>query len=130
MEFNKIDEIINEIELIFLKNTSIKEDHNGQYIEYEIFLSEMRELIKKKFFSFNNNPVQRWSIREILKPEYSDYPDENKKHVMIGIEYNFDDKGNWVLYNDFINLVEDHNLILNKINQISDILKGNHRIIN
>lgn len=129
MEFNQIDEIMNEIELIFIKNTSIEEDHNDQHVKHEIFLSEMRQLIKKKFFSFNNDPVQRWSIREILKPEYSDYPDENKKYIMTGIEYKKEDDGNWVIYHDFINLVEDHNLIVNKINQISDILKGNHRII-
>jgi hypothetical protein len=37
MEFNEIDKIMNEIELIFIKNTSIEEDHNGQHIEREIF---------------------------------------------------------------------------------------------
>lgn len=127
MEFSEIDEIMNEVELIFLKNISIEKNHSSKYIEHENFLLQMRELIKKKFFNYNDNLIQRWSIREMFKTEYSEHSDENKKHIMIGIEYNFDDKGNWVLYNDLANLINDYNLIHNKINQISTILKGNHK---
>ena len=122
---NEIDKMIIEIENLFLKNTSIKEDHNGHYIEHENFIFEMREWLQKKFLI--DNDIPRYVIREIIKTEYNHFPDENLKQIMTGIEYKIDDNGNWVLYNDVKNLLEDKTMIKNKLNEIQNILGQEHR---
>lgn len=122
---NEIDKMIIEIENLFLKNTSIKEDHNGHYIEHENFIFEIREWLQKKFLI--DNDIPRYMIREIIKTEYNHFPDENLKQIMTGIEYKIDDNGNWVLYNDVKNLLEDKTMIKNKLNEIQNILGQEHR---
>ena len=122
---NEIDKMIIEIENLFLKNTSIEKDHNGHYIEHENFIFEMREWLQKKFLI--DNDIPRYTIREIIKTEYNHFPDENLKQIMTGIEYKIDDNGNWVLYNDVKNLLEDKTMIKNKLNEIQNILGQEHR---
>lgn len=122
---NEIDKMIIEIENLFLKNTSIEKDHDGYYIEHENFIFEMREWLQKKFLI--DNDIPRYVIREIIKTEYNHFPDENLKQIMTGIEYKIDDNGNWVLYNDVKNLLEDKTIIKNKLNEIQNILGQEHR---
>ena len=122
---SEIDKMIIEIENLFLKNTSIEEDHNGHYIEHENFISEMRKFLYSKLSI--DNDIPRYVIREIVKTEYHHFPDENLKQIMTGIEYKIDDNGNWVLYNDIRNLLEDRMMIKNKLKEIEIILNQEHR---
>jgi hypothetical protein len=62
--------------------------------------------------------IQRYYIREYIKDD-----------KIVGIEYHFSEDGNWVLFNDVKNIIEDKNLILSKVNDIIDIIIGKHRII-
>lgn len=46
---NKINRMISEIENLFLKNISIETHHDGNHINHENFLYEMREWLTAKF---------------------------------------------------------------------------------
>ena len=65
--------------------------------------------------------IPRWSIREILELKEND----NSLYEMKGISYNEEPDGNWVLYSDVRNLIEDNRCRL-RADTASDILFLKH----
>jgi hypothetical protein len=123
---SKLDLLINKIEDIFLTNVSIEEDHNGQYIEHQSFLFEIKEFLKENFLldKKDNDIIKRFSIREIIKKK------DDNTYEITGISYEHDEDGQWVNYQDVINLIEDNKIVINKINDVLSIFKKEHRIKN
>jgi hypothetical protein len=124
--YSKLDLLITKIEDIFLSNVSIEEDHNGQYIEHENFLFEIKKLLQENLLldKKNSNLIKRFSIREMFKKK------DDNTYEITGISYEHDEDGQWVNYQDVINLIEDNKTVINKLNDVLIILKKEHRIKN
>jgi hypothetical protein len=123
---SKLDLLMSKIEDIFLTNVSIEEDHNGQYIEHKNFLFEIKEFLKENFLldKKDNDIIKRFSIREKFKKK------DDNAYEITGISYEHDEDGQWVNYQDVINLIEDNKVAINKLNDVLSILKKEHRIKN
>ena len=117
---------MSKIEDIFLTNVSIEEDHNGQYIEHQNFLFEIKEFLKENFLldKKDNDIIKRFSIREKFKKK------DDNTYEITGISYEYDEDGQWIYYQDVINLIEDNKVAINKLNDVLSILKKEHRIKN
>lgn len=115
---NELDEIMDKIELLFLKNATIEEKHNRQYIKHQDFLDEIKKLLKQKFYC-KNNSIQRYNITPII---------ENT--LMTGIEYQYDPDGVWVNYNDVRNYIEDSSRVIENLKNCISLLSGEHRMNN
>ena len=113
---NELDELMDKIQLLFLNNTSIEEEHNEQHIKHQDFLDELKKLLKERFYS-ENNSIQRYNITPLIKD-----------NIMTGIEYQYDSNGNWVNYNDIRNYIEDKNRAIESIKKTIILLEGKHRI--
>jgi hypothetical protein len=61
--------------------------------------------------------IQRYNISEYIKDD-----------KIVGIQYQSSEDGNWVLFSDIKNILEDQDLTLSKINDIINIITGKHRI--
>jgi hypothetical protein len=123
---SKLDLLMSKIEDIFLTNVSIEEDHNGQYIEHQNFLFEIKEFLKENFLldKKDNDIIKRFSIREKFKKK------DDNTYEITGISYERDEDGQWIYYQDVINLIEDNKVAINKLNDVLSILKKEHRIKN
>jgi len=113
---NELDELIDKIKLLFLNNTSIQEEHNGQYIEHQDFLNEVKDLLKNRFYS-KSDLIKRYNVTPIIKD-----------NVMTGISHLIDNEGVWVNYNDIRNLIEDKNRVIENLKNCISLLNGEHRI--
>jgi len=124
--YSKLDLLISKIEDIFLNNVSIEEDHNGQYIEHENFLFEIKKLLQENLLldEKDSNVIKRFSIREMFKKK------DDNTYEITGISYEHDKDGQWVNYQDVINLIEDNKVVINKLSDVLSILKKEHRIKN
>ena len=111
---NEIDRMMTEIENVFLKNVSVETHHDGNYIDHENFLYEMREWLTEKFTYTDDIP--RYSIREIVQD-----------NLITGLSYNIEGEGNWVLYNDIRNLLQDREIIKSKLKEVESIINSTHR---
>jgi hypothetical protein len=115
MKYNELDEIMDKIELLFLNNTSINENHNGQYIEHKDFLDETKELLKKRYYSSDN--IKRYNVTPIIN-----------NNQMTGISHQEDNNGVFVYYNDIRNLIEDNIQAIENLKKSISLLEGKHRI--
>lgn len=113
---NELDELMDKIQLLFLNHTSIQEERNGQYIERQDFLDEVKNLLKERFYS-KNDLIKRYNVTPIIKD-----------NVMTGISHTIDDDGVWVNYYDIRNLIEDRNRVIENLKNCISILIGEHRI--
>ena len=116
---NELDELISKIELLFLNNTSIQDDHNGQYIEHQDFLNEVKELLKNRFYS-KNDSIKRYNVTPIV----------GEDKVITGISHFIDPDGVWVNYYDIRNHIEDKNRVIENLKNCISLLTGEHRINN
>ena len=67
------------------------------------------------------NYVTRYSIREIITKN------DNNEYRITGLSYDVESDGNWVMYTDIQNLIEDRNIALNLVKELTSILKQEHR---
>lgn len=109
-EVEIIDEIIEYVKIKY---------NNNIFWEKKDSLLIIKKLSKLNNFKIKNN-IQRFSIRELIS--------EKDGIIKInGIEYNMEENGNWVMYKDIENLIEDINLTISKLNDIYNTLTGQYR---
>ena len=116
---NELDEIMDKIELLFLNNTSIKEEHNGKYIEHQNFLSEVKDLVKSRFYS-KTDLIKRYNVTPIIGDD----------KTITGISHSIDQDGVWVNYYDIRNYIEDRDRVIENLKNCISLLIGEHRINN
>jgi hypothetical protein len=111
-EVEIIDEIIEYVKIKY---------NNNIFWEKKDSLLIIKKLSKLNNFKIKNN-IQRFSIRELIS-------EKNGIIKINGIEYNIEKDGNWVMYKDIENLIEDINLTISKLNDIYSTLTGQYRNI-
>jgi uncharacterized membrane-anchored protein len=114
---NELDELMDKIQLLFLNNTSIEEEHNKQHIKHQDFLDELKKLLKERFYSKSNINIKRYNVTPIIK-----------EGQMTGISHLIDSDGVWVNYYDIRNLIEDNNRVISNLKNCISMLTGEHRI--
>ena len=67
------------------------------------------------------NYITRYSIREIITKN------DNNEYRITGLSYDAESDGNWVMYRDIQNLIEDRNTALNLLKEVTSILRQEHR---
>ena len=109
-EVEIIDEIIEYVKIKY---------NNNIFWEKKDSLLIIKKLSKLNNFKIKNN-IQRFSIRELIS-------EKDGIIKMNGIEYNMEKDGNWVMYKDIENLIQDINLTISKLNDIYSTLTGEYR---
>lgn len=109
-EIEVIDEIFEYVKIKYNDNFSWEKKDS---------LIIIKRILKNDPFKIKNN-IARYSIRELITSE-------NNIVKMNGIEYNIEKDGNWVMYQDVKNLIEDINLAISKLNDIHNIFTGQYR---